>query len=218
MKQKYPRTLHVPFSPGISSDDKVIDTLNGFVGHEIVITEKLDGENSSLYSDGHHARSLDSKHHPSRDWLKKFHGEIAYKIPEGTRICGENLYAKHSIAYDDLLSYFYGFSVWEEHEGFDVALSWDETLMWFEELGIVPVPTLYRGTFSPKILTDLAASLDVSKQEGFVVRVVDEIIREEFVSSLEYGHAKIAKWVRPGHVQTEEHWMHQAVVPNKLRG
>jgi hypothetical protein len=26
----------------------------------------------------------------------------------------------------------------------------------------------------------------------------------------------VAKWVRTDHVQSEEHWMHKAVVPNKL--
>ena len=27
----------------------------------------------------------------------------------------------------------------------------------------------------------------------------------------------VAKWVRPSHVQTDDHWMHGAVVPNGLR-
>lgn len=28
---------------------------------------------------------------------------------------------------------------------------------------------------------------------------------------------QVGKWVRANHVQTDDHWMHQAVVPNKLK-
>jgi len=205
---KYPRTRHLPFSLGRGSDDKVIATLEHLNGREVIMPEKMDGENSTLYTKHYHARSLDSKHHESRDWLKKFHGEISYKIPENLRICGENLYAQHSIAYDDLLSYFYGFSVWDER---NVSLSVAETDMWFEELGIVQPQIFYRGTFDIKVAIDLANSLDTEKHEGFVVRVVDEIPYDDF-------DKLVAKWVRPAHVQTDEHWMHKTVVPNKLRG
>lgn len=70
---------------------------------------------TSLYIvNGFHARSVDSRHHISRDWLAQFHSSIAYNIPEGWRICGEYLYAKHSIFYENLPSYFLGFSIWNE--------------------------------------------------------------------------------------------------------
>lgn len=203
---KYPRTPHLPFSPGGDRDDKVIQNYDGFVGHEIVITEKMDGENATLYRDYCHARSLDSRHHPARDWLKRFHGEIAYRIPPGWRICGENLYATHSIHYTHLKSYFYGFSIWDEH---NVALSWDDTLRLFEELGIVPVPVLYRGPFALQVLVDLATALDTEQHEGFVVRIVEAIPYDQFRNH-------VAKWVRPGHVQTDAHWLHAPLIPNRL--
>lgn len=41
-----------------------------FLKGPVVITEKMDGENTTLYRDGLHARSLDSRHHPSRNWVK----------------------------------------------------------------------------------------------------------------------------------------------------
>jgi hypothetical protein len=181
--------------------------MDGFIGERVVVTEKLDGENTTMYRDHVHARSLDSRHHPSRDWVKSFWGKIKYLIPEGYRICGENVYARHSIEYHDLESYFYGFSVWNEK---NVCVSWDETLMIFEELGIVPAPTLYRGDYSEKALKQLAVSLNTASQEGFVVRVEGEVPYDEFGK-------KFAKWVRKGHVQTDEHWMRAAIVPNQLR-
>jgi hypothetical protein len=139
------------------------------MGREVVITEKMDGENTTMYTDHLHARSLDSRHHPSRDWVKMFWGSINYLIPNGWRICGENVYARHSIAYDDLETYFYGFSIWDEN---NVALSWDDTLYYFEEMfNIRPVPTLFRGTFTEEAVLKVIDSLDPFTQEGFVIRV-----------------------------------------------
>lgn len=206
MTQKYPRTYHLPFSPGLCNDDRVMKSLNGFTGHEVVVTEKLDGENTSLYRDHFHARSLDSRHHPSRDWVKAIWGGINYRIPKDWRICGENMYATHSIHYENLKSYFYGFSVWDDK---NVALDWDETVMFLDDLSIVPVPVLYRGPFVLKVLVELAISLDIKQHEGFVVRVADEIQFDRF-------QELTGKWVRPGHVQTSEHWLKQPMIPNKL--
>ena len=69
---KYGRTFHLPWSPGATDDDKVLDSVAHFVGHDVVVTEKMDGENTTVYPTGYtHARSVDSKKsHPSRDWLK----------------------------------------------------------------------------------------------------------------------------------------------------
>lgn len=207
MNTKYPRTMHFPWSPGMSNDDKVIKHYKYLEGKEVVGTIKYDGENTTIKPEACHARSLDSAHHPSRDWVKKLWGEIAYKIPEGWRICGENMYARHSIAYDDLESYFYGFSIWTPQ---NVALDWDSTLMWFEELGITPVQELYRGPFDVDVIKKLTDSLDPAKVEGLVVRTTEEIFYELF----EY---QVAKYVRKGHVQTDAHWMHAEIIPNKLK-
>ena len=208
---KYPRTMHLDFSPGLHNDDRVIESLSGLIGKEVIVSEKMDGENSTLYNwdeEIHfHARSLDSRHHPSRDWLKRFHGEIAHKIPKGWRICGENMYAHHSIFYNELESYFYGFSIWNEH---NIALSIDKQNQWFAEIGIVQPKVFYRGIFNIDELHDIVKSLDKNKQEGFVVRVTDEIKFEDFGT-------KVAKWVRKGHIQTDEHWMTKDVVPNVLK-
>lgn len=206
--RKYPRTLHLPFSRSRTNDDKTLTSVEHFLNKEVVVTVKMDGENTSLYRQGYHARSMDSRHHPSRDWLKAFHATFAHDIPQGWRICGENLYARHSLAYEELPSYFMGFSVWTDE---NVALAWDDTLEFFELLGIVPVATLYRSTFNEALLKKLAHELDTSQHEGFVVRLAGSIAYEDFAKSA-------AKWVRPKHVQTDEHWMHAAVVPNGLKG
>ncbi|MFE4493467.1 RNA ligase family protein [Streptomyces niveus] len=203
MRTAYPRTVHVPWSPGVSSDDVRGGDLDGLRGREVVVTEKMDGENTTLYRDGLHARSLDSGHHPSRAWVKALQGRIGALIPDGTRVCGENLYARHSIAYEELESWFYGFSVWDG----EWCLGWDETVRVLRRLGIPAPRVLWRGVFDERALRGL--KLDPARQEGYVVRTAEGFVREEF-------GRRLAKWVRPHHVQTDTHWMHAAVVENGL--
>ena len=112
-KLKYPRTPHLPDSAGVTEDDIIIDTSSVFQNIDVVVTEKMDGENTTLAKDYYHARSLDTSDHPSRSWIKNYWASIRYDIPDGFRICGENLYARHSIPYTNLPSFFLGFSLWE---------------------------------------------------------------------------------------------------------
>ena len=44
---------------------------------DLVITEKMDGENTTIHNGGTFARSPDSRYHPSRDWLKAFAASIS---------------------------------------------------------------------------------------------------------------------------------------------
>jgi hypothetical protein len=176
-----------------------------FLDREIIVTEKRDGENTKLYSDRIHARSVDSRHHPSRAWVKMFHAQIRNLIPESVAICGENLYAEHSIHYDALPSYFEGFAVHDELS----CYSWHETREMFAHIGITPVPVLFRGVCQKNTLSQLIAQIDVERQEGFVVRLADRFLLKDFDVSAQ-------KWVRPGHVQTDEHWMYREVVVNGL--
>lgn len=207
MRQKYPTTPHMPFSPGIGRQDKVLRSLSHFEGKPVVITSKRDGENTNLYRDGFHAKSVDSAHHPSRDWVAAWHAKFAHDIPEGWRICGENLYALHSIAYTDLKSYFEGFSVWDET---NTSLDWDNTIEVFQLLDIEPVPVKWRGIFDEKVIHQVVRELDTEVEEGLVMRLAGRFRFEDFAQSM-------AKWVRKDHVQTDDHWRHQAIVPNRLR-
>lgn len=203
--KKYGRTYHLPISPGATSDDKVMASLDGLMVGDLLVTEKMDGENSTIHQGGSHARSPHSRYHPSRDWLKAFAAGISPQLDDGERIIGENLYARHAISYAELPSYFLGFG-WIVG---DEVQSWDATLARFEELGVAPVPTLYRGPYKPGLFEDLAAALDRAKQEGFVVRVAGAFPELEMP-------VRMGKYVRAGHVQDEEHWMKAELIPNHL--
>lgn len=204
---KYQRTFHVPDSPGMHKDDRVLPNYDDFTGHDCVILLKMDGENTTCYRDYIHARSIDGRSHPSRDWVKQFHSTFASGMPDTFRICGENLYAEHSIHYNDLLSYFAGFQIWDQL----TCLSYDETLEYFELFGIWPVPELWRGSFTREALLEVVSGLDLTKDEGVVIRRTDSFHYSEF-------RRRVAKWVRPGHIQTTKHWMHgQPMVRNEMR-
>ncbi len=205
---KYPRTYHLPWSESLTADDRYYENVEFFEGKDVVITEKLDGENTSLYTDYYHARSTESRSHPSQDWCKNFHSQIKHDIPRGWRICGENMYSKHSIAYDKLDSFFYGFSIWNDK---NVCLSWHETVEWFNLLGIATVPILYTGQFDATIAKDVFTALDTNTQEGYVIRIAEAFDYLNFKNS-------VAKCVRKDHVMTVQHWKYgQPIVPNLLK-
>ena len=73
LRTKYPRTFHLPWSEGKSDDDKVLSDDSQFNGKYVVVTEKMDGENTTIYSDGYvHARSVDSRSKPWQSWLQAY--------------------------------------------------------------------------------------------------------------------------------------------------
>lgn len=203
---KYPKTWHLPWSNGNPSNDKTHPTDELFHGKDVVVTLKMDGENTTMYGDGLHPRSLIMDNHPSRDWVKKMHGEVSHQIPDNWRICGENIYAKHSIEYKDLESYFQVFSIWEDN----ICLDWDTTEEYCKLLNLVTVPVIYKGPYNRELIEYIFESYK-SQHEGYVIRLRDRFRFEDFTKSL-------AKYVRPNHVQTDEHWMNKKVEPNGLKG
>lgn len=213
---KYPRTPHLPHSGGATEDDRTWDEQDLrdsaiASADEIVVTEKIDGESFSGYRDYCHARSIDSRHHPSRDWAKRRWNEVKHNLPEGWRVCAENTFAVHSLEYSDLPSYLLAFSIWNDK---NEALSIDETLEWCELLGLCHVPILYRGPFDAQYLRELAEDLDTETQEGYVVRVARSFHYDDFSKC-------VAKYVSPEFKEkvanSDEHWMHKEVVPNQLK-
>lgn len=206
---KYPRTPYVYWSPGLSDDSLLfVDPDALFLRQQrVIITEKMDGENTTMYRDYIHARSIESGYHSSRTWVKNFHAKIAHDIPEGYRVCGENLFAKHSIQYDDLETYFMGFSLWYKGD----CCEWDYTMEWFELLGITPVPILFDGKWYAA--KDKLKSIEEKvgeKSEGYVIRAANEFTMIKFPQN-------VCKYVRANHIQTTSHWKQGSYTKNMLR-
>jgi len=211
---KYPRTYHLPWSPGMNRDDRMMGDTNIFRGERIMICEKLDGENTSCYTDRVTARSLETSSHPSRNWVKNLWAQFGYNIPQGWRVCGENMFAKHAIHYtkennNALKSFFYMFSIWDDK---NMCLSWDETLEWAQLLGLEPIPVIYDGIYDIEVIQDLNKKMESSPNtiEGYVIRLAREYHYSEF-------RDVCGKYVRKNHVQNNHgHWSQNKIIKNEL--
>lgn len=206
---KYPRTLHFSYSPNVQNDDRMHKNDDLFLGRDVVGTIKMDGECTTMTSTRVYARSVSSGPHPSRDWVHALHGRIAHDIPDKWRICGENMYAEHSIPYSHLPDYFLVFSIWDETNR---CLSWKDTEEYSAILGIETVPMFYQGIWDRKLFNAAFDEYKVANKdtvEGYVARLAGEFRYENFGNST-------AKIVRAGHVSTGDFWLNKPVVPNGL--
>lgn len=216
--KKYPRTYHLTFSEGCSSDDKMLDSDDYFLTDEIVITSKLDGSNFCMTNKECFARSHSGPPtHKSFDWVKAFHSQNKYLIPDNLVIYAEYLFAKHSIHYTNLPHYLTLFNVLDLDR--NVWLSWDDVEALSQKINIPTVPVLFRGSIThDDELKELCNSLMKKKEfqtderEGLVIRSVKEFNNDTITFSISTG-----KIVRANHVQTSEHWKDQAIIKNKLK-
>lgn len=212
---KYPRTYHLMCSESVGKDDRTLKSYDIFEGQQVVVTLKMDGENTTMYRDNIHARSLDSKYHESRWWVNKLQSEIGHDIPEGWRICGENLYAKHTIQYQFLTSYFLVFSIWNDN---NECLDWDDTLGWCDLLGLRHVPVLYEGIWNEKsILDNFPRNYEGDPCEGFVVRLRGSFQYGNFRSSVAKYVAKKFRQDMEGTLDNFKPWYLRSVIRNQLR-
>lgn len=172
---KYPRTYHLPYSQSIYKDDRILENEDIFLNKNVIVTLKLDGENSSIYSDSFiHARSTESKMDKGRGWLKNYIvNKNIFDLPSNWRICGENLYFKHSIHYKNLNKiYFYVFSIWNDK---NICLNWNETKEWCNLLNLEMVPVIYEGIYDKDRILNLFSDINKNtNHEGFVVRNSNE--------------------------------------------
>lgn len=215
MSLKYPRSLHLPFSPGASSDDKIMseEEFEKFLDIEVVITEKLDGSNVCLTKHQVYSRSHSGPAtHKSFNPLKKLHAYLKQDIPEGISVFGEWCYAVHSIEYLMLQSYLNIFAVRDDKT--EEWADWDEVVLWADELGVATVPVILRGVISDKYkLKELI--VEFSKLNSFYGPTREGVVLRR-TSPLKINKLNqiegLGKWVRENHVQTDEHWKNKPIV------
>ena len=218
IKLKAPRIYHLPWSEHLNSDDKKVITTNMFNNKQVVITLKFDGESTSLYNDGtFHARSLDSKQHNSRDWLydwwrhKLYSDDYALLLHnryKDLRLVGENMYATHTIQYNNLNSLFLLHSAWNG----TTCLSWQDTLDVAFILNITTVSVLYQGLYDEDKVKQFN-KLDYYNGdlvEGYVIR------NSESFSYIESNN-NVAKFVSSRFNIKGNHWSKEGLIRNKLK-
>ncbi|MBD8387350.1 RNA ligase family protein [Dysgonomonas sp. BGC7] len=215
LSQKYGRTYHFPFSPGTTSDDRINHTYWNDIQQieTIVHTEKLDGENNCLNRFGVFARSHAAP--TTSAWTNQIRErwQLIKQDLGDIEIFGENLYAIHSIEYKQIESYFYVFAV----RCLDKWLSWEEVKFYASifdfptvpELKIESVTNLSQQTLQEQVLSlaqecSVFESTDILTEnsctrEGIVTRNTEEYLTDQFPRN-------VFKYVRKGHVKTNEHW------------
>jgi hypothetical protein len=214
--KKYPRTFHLTFSEGCTSDDKMLDSNDYFLGEEVIISSKLDGSNFCMTNKECFARSHNGPpKHKSFDWAKSFHNQVKHLIPDDLVVYAEYVFAKHSIHYSNLPHYLFIFNILDIAS--DKWLSWNNVEMWSEKFSIPTVPVLFKGVIDNDYdLKKICISFMKEKEfqtdvrEGIVIRVAKQFDNKEFDFS-------IGKIVRANHVQTDEHWKNQEIIRNKLK-
>lgn len=198
----YPRTPHLPGSPGSTSDDKhaSASTMSYLQsGVPLVTSVKMDGGNVSLYPDAFHGRSKDSGTHPWDTYAKQIWSRVRFDIPEGWRVSCESLYARRSVAYDNLESPLYIIGIWDDS---NALISWEDTKEWAEMFNLPTVPPIYEGADFKAASTAWMKQFNPETSEGFVIRDAGKIPYELFGS-------RVAKYVRANHVQTSADWRHR---------
>lgn len=205
MNAKYPRTPHLPWSPGGTRDDKRLSVLDQLLGVPLILTEKLDGSCLCMTTDEIFARSHSGPpRHPSFDAAKAMHAEVRHAIPRDWSVFGEWAMALHSISYNlGLPSYFNLFGIRDDES--KVWLPWAQVVKTAMDLGVRTVPVVSRAVIGDiKHLQTWTeehaqkASAYGSVSEGVVVRSYDSYADDDFWRFT-------AKWVRADHVQGE-HW------------
>ena len=201
---KYPRTPYWPWSPFIGRDDGVHPNPSRFVGEPVVVTEKLDGGTTLLHAGKVYARSVSA---PSEGkWMAMVKKHHAWKVHEpGVHLYGEDIYGVHSIEYEPVAEHetFYAFALRDADGAF---ASFAEVEAYAREREIPVVPVLFKGRFQSiaeiRAFVERAhgeSSMLGGEREGVVLRLARGFQAPEFPSN-------VCKSVRPGHVQTDEHW------------
>lgn len=215
LSQKYGRTYHYPFSPGTTSDDRINHTYWVDIQNidTLLHTEKLDGENNCLNQFGVFARSHAAP--TTSPWTNQIRErwELIKRDLGNIELFGENLYAIHSIEYKRIESYYFIFAV----RCLDKWLSWEEVKFYaalfdfptVPELSIQSVNELNKDILEKQIIgyaqePSIFGSMDAMTnedctREGIVSRNIEEYPVNEFAQN-------VFKYVRKGHVKTDEHW------------
>ena len=215
MINKYPRTLHLPFSPEVHSDDKVINfkDLNNLLNKEYVVLEKMDGQNNCLKGldtntnnyGGVFARTHTQETQLAWDsYLINWYHQNKYNLKDDNWYFIENLFAKHSIVYENLDTYMFLFNVYNNKT--NIMLSWNKIEEEAKRLNLRTPEVIKTCKFNniseiQKLLNEeiLKPSRYGKDREGFVLRPMDSFNIQDFSKC-------VVKYVRKGHVQTDEHW------------
>lgn len=217
---KYPRTPHITGSRLQPGDEDLASVgRETLAGLPLVIEEKLDGSNTGVSFTGEGQLVLQSRGHVLtggarerqfdlfKRWASHHSGWLWERLGARYVMYGEWLYARHTIAYDELPHYFLEFDVLDRESG--VFLSTDRRRALVGGGPVVSVPVL-------------GAALPLEQYLGRSTASSREIMEGLYIKHEADGQVLGRyKYVRPGFLQavadSGEHWMDRPIEPNRLR-
>jgi len=235
---KYNRTLHAQISLGTTSDDRILP--DGYVKvfaqmTDLVMTEKLDGQNNCLSKYGVFARSHAAITELPWDRPLRERWELIKGDLNNLEIFGENMYGIHSIGYRKLESFYYVFAIREGKKW----LSWEEVKFYAAMLDFPTVPEVplkvklkdfYHNNISENELLSRWLTENLGMKwleyvqtpgkfggyetesgkdacEGFVIRNAGGFkANDGEIPVAANEFNNLMKVVRPSHVKTNQHW------------
>ncbi len=218
---RFPHTPHIAWlGDGQPRDDKVLpaDEARAFLGHEVLVEEKVDGANVGFSLDEqvtlrvqNRGSFLSKDHcHPQFKtlwrWLQTREQALADALYPDLMLFGEWCFAVHSVRYNRLPDWFLAFDVYDRSQGQFLSTARRDDII--AQLGLAKVPVLGQRKFKLAELSHMLkqSQLGDAPAEGLYVR------RDEG----EWLAAR-AKLVRPEFVQAiEEHWSRRSIEVNEL--
>lgn len=251
--KKYPRTPHIEGSriqPGDEDMNQI--PFAQMAGRHAVVEEKIDGANCAVSFDADGGLLLQSRGHYLRGGYRERHFNFLKQWAQahatefygvlGSRyiMYGEWMYAKHTIFYDALPSYFMEFDIFDRETGWflDTHMRREMT----SHMPVCSVPVLAEGEFASRdeLIRLLGVSRFITPDHIAKLRAYaeangldpDRQCRETDPSNLMEGlYIKIEeggqviermKFVRQSFLQCVEesqtHWLDRPIVPNQLVG
>lgn len=216
---RFPSTPYLLRPAGVElRDDKVFDDTerDAFLGHDLHVEEKLDGENLGISFDGTTLRFQARGSYVTPD-ARRFRGVPTWVAPRqyrleralGTQLIlfGEWCATTHTVYYDALPDWFLLFDVYDRSTG----TFWPTPLRdeFAADLGLSVTPFVAVGRFTLQGLLDLIGPSAVGHEpmEGVVARVQTDA-----------ATTNRAKLVRPDFVQQiDDHWMTRTIQRNRLQ-
>lgn len=203
--------------------------------NSVVLLEKLDGENNrfskyGLFARSHTAPTISPWTKPLRERWELIKNDLG-----NLELFGEGMYGRHSIAYSNLESYYYLFGVreknrwlsWEEVQFYAALFDFPTVpeikitvpLKDFYKDGVDEDKQLqeffkanlgmywYESTNTPGLLGGYDLNSGKPSSEGFVFRNADSFeTNDGVIPVMPNEFNNLFKVVRPGHVNTDEHW------------
>lgn len=217
---KYPRTPYFTFSDSVDKEDvreSGYFDIQNFLSKELVVTIKMDGSNCLWTQEHIAARNGKQANGLSFNYAKQMHSIVKDRIPKNIYVYGEWLWAKHSIHYDNKMKldgYFQVFGIYDIEKS--VWRSWQDVVHYANLLDVINVPVVRtiplvnNAKCLSEMITSIAKMIINQGHEGIVVRNINSFSNTEF-------NKNIAKYVRANHVQTDQYWLKQKNVTNKIK-